>query len=336
LNDFKEIGDAVHVADRIQTHLTSSSLLEGLNRVTTASIGIVVYNSGYLLPQDLLRDADSAMYRAKSMGGGGYQIYDDSVHAGALALLQLETDLKQAVERQEWQVFYQPILSLPDRAILGVEAMVRWNHPLRGVLGPTEFIQVAEETGQILPLGEFVLSESCRQVKAWREKQHPGLLLSVNLSARQFQDPHLLESIQKALAEAGLPGDSLQLEITESLAMQDYAYSVRIMTGLSEMGIRIALDDFGNGYSSLSYLNRFPIRILKIDRSFIGDLAVNRSSEAIVSAIVSMGHALHLEVTAEGVETEEQLSFLQATGCDKIQGHLISRPLPAEQIERLL
>jgi EAL domain-containing protein (putative c-di-GMP-specific phosphodiesterase class I) len=276
------------------------------------------------------------MYRAKSKGGGHYTIFDDTMHASAMALLQLEADLKHAVENQEWQVYYQPVVTLPDRTIVGVEALVRWLHPQRGIINPVEFIHVAEETGLILPMGEYVLREACKQVKTWRESRHPGLMVSVNLSGRQFQVQQLANTIKQILDETGFTGDGLQLEITESVAMKDLNYSAMTFTDLDRMGIQISLDDFGNGYSSLGYLNRFPIKILKIDRAFIKDIEKKQNNQTITKAIISMSHALGLDVVAEGVETEEQLAFLQTIFCDKVQGFLISRPLPAEQLESLL
>ena len=336
LSDFNEISDAVHVAERIQTQLTSASLIENLNRVTTASIGIAVYNGNYTNPQELLRDADSAMYRAKAMGGGHYVIFDDTMYASAMALMQLEADLKRAVENKEWQVYYQPIVRLPDREIIGVEALVRWNHPQRGIIYPADFIHVAEETGLILPIGKYVLEQACAQVKAWRESKHRDLWVSVNLSGRQFQDQNLLNLIQQNLNGIGLSGDGLHLEITESVAMKDISHSARVLNNLDQLGVKISLDDFGNGYSSLGYLNRFPIKILKIDPSFIKDIEESRNSEAIITAIISLSHALNLEVVAEGVETEKQLAFLESISCDKIQGYLVSHPLPAKELEKIL
>jgi EAL domain-containing protein (putative c-di-GMP-specific phosphodiesterase class I) len=250
--------------------------------------------------------------------------------------MQMEAELKRAVENNEWQVYYQPIVRLPDKEIIGVEALVRWNHPQRGIIFPAEFIHVAEDTGLILPIGKYVLQEACAQVKAWRKGKHPSLWVSVNLSGRQFQDQNLLSLIQQNLTNIGLSGDGLHLEITESVAMKDLSRSATILNELDQLGIKISLDDFGNGYSSLGYLNRFPIKILKIDRSFIKDIEESRNSEAIISAIISLSHALNLDVVAEGVETEEQLAFLQSNACDKIQGYLIGRPVPASQLESML
>ena len=336
LNDLAEIGDAVRVTERILAQISSTSMIENLNRVTTASIGIAVFKFSYNGPQEMIRDADSAMYRAKAMGGGCYAVFDDTMYSNALKLLQLETDLELAVKNQEWQVYYQPIISLPGREIVGMEALVRWRHPQRGIVGPSEFIQVAEDTGLIIPIGEFVLRQACAQVKAWRDSSHVPLWVSVNLSGRQFENRDLFNTIQTILAETGLPGDGLQLEITESVAMIDYSYSAGAMDSLDRLGIRISLDDFGNGYSSLSNLNRFPIKNLKIDPSFIQNIDRIPNNEAITTAIISMSHALSIEVIAEGVETEQQLAFLQSFSCDKIQGNLISPAVPAEQFEKLL
>lgn len=336
LNDFKDVSDAVRVAERIQAALTSTSMIVNFDRITSASIGIVVYNGKYTTPQEMLRDADSAMYRAKAMGRGQYKIFDDTMYASALALLRLEADLKSALVNQEFRVYYQPIITLPERKIIGVEALVRWEHPERGIISPLEFIDVAEESGLILPIGEFVLREACIQTMKWRTSKNSDLWVSVNLSARQFQDQNLLGTIRQALENSGLPGESLQLEITESVAMNDFAFNNRILESLNQIGIQISLDDFGIGYSSLSYLNRFPIRVIKIDRSFIHEVGKNNNNAAITTAIISMSHALNMLVVAEGVESEEELACLQLMDCDKIQGFLISRPLPAEQLEALL
>ena len=336
LDDFNDVSDVLRVAERIQDQLGSTSMLENVNRITTASIGIAIFNQHYNQAQEILRDADSAMYHAKMMGGGQFAVFDESMYANALSLLQMETDLKRAVENHEWLVYYQPIISLPERKIVGAEALVRWNHPQRGLTNPSEFIHIAEDTGLILSIGEFVLREACRQVVAWRRQGYPDLWVSVNLSARQFQDQNLPPTIEKILSETGCPGDGLHIEITESVAMKDFSYSSKILNYLSGLGIQISLDDFGIAYSSLSYLSRFPIKILKIDRWFIMELLEKQNNEAIIIAIVSMSHALNLEVIAEGVETERQIHFLQSIGCDKIQGHVFSSALTAEGFENRL
>ncbi len=311
-------------------------MIEGVNRVSTASIGIAVFNGSYTQPQEMLRDADSAMYRAKAQGGGHNQIFDATMYASALALLQMEADLKRAVENQEWLVYYQPIFSLPDWRIVGVEALVRWAHPERGICLPGDFIHIAEETGLIVPIGEYVMRQACAQVRAWRESRRPDLWVSINLSSRQFQDKQLVQTVSQILEETGIPGEAVTLEITESIAMQDIPYSASVLTELNQLGISFSLDDFGNGYSSLGYLNRFQLNVLKIDRSFIKDLEENRSNQAITSAIISMGHRLNMQVVAEGVETGPQLAFLESVACDKVQGFLFSWAVPAGELERLL
>jgi diguanylate cyclase (GGDEF)-like protein/PAS domain S-box-containing protein len=336
LSEITDVSDAIRVADRIQARMRGTTMLGPVSRSSSASIGITIFNGNYTDPQEMLRDADSAMYRAKAQGGGRYQLFDVDMYKSALALLQLETDLKRAVEHKEWQIHYQPIISMPGRGIAGVEALIRWKHPQRGIVPPMEFIGVAEDSGLILQIGEYVLRESCRQVKIWRESGFPNLWVSVNISGRQFQDKNLLKIIENILRETGVPGDALRLELTETVAMKDIEYSVRILRELDKLGIHLSLDDFGNGYSSLGYLKRFPLKVLKIDRSFIQDIEFNKNSEAITSAIISMGHTLNLEVVAEGVETEEQLAFLNARLCNEVQGFLFSRPVPAEELSGLL
>jgi EAL domain-containing protein (putative c-di-GMP-specific phosphodiesterase class I) len=258
------------------------------------------------------------------------------MYENAVALLQLEAELKQAMENKEWLVYYQPIISLASGTIAGVEALVRWNHPGRGIVPPIEFITVAEESGLIVQIGEYVLREACRQVKHLRQTGHPGFWVSVNLSGRQFQDQNLLNTIEQILVEFDLPGDSLRLEVTETVAMKDIEYSARILRQIEKLGVHISLDDFGNGYSSFGYLRRFPFKSLKIERSFIRDMAVDTNSQAITSAIISLAHTLELDVVAEGVETEEQLNFLKSQICDEIQGFLFSRPLPFDELDLIL
>jgi EAL domain-containing protein (putative c-di-GMP-specific phosphodiesterase class I) len=300
------------------------------------SIGIVLFNDKYTKPQDIVRDADTAMYRAKALGGGSYQVFDTAMHTKVVALLQLEADMKRAVASQEWQVYYQPILSMASGEINGVEALVRWNHPQRGMLLPQDFIHEAEEVGLILPIGEFVLRKACLQAKAWRDAGSSSLWISVNLSGRQFQDRNLVEKVSLILAETGLPSEGLRLEVTETVAMQDLNYSVEVLNELNALGVDVLLDDFGNGYSSLSYLKRFPLKALKIDQSFIQDIMVNKNSEAITVAIIAMARSLSLEVIAEGVEKEDQNTFLKGIFCDKVQGFLFSKPLAANELTDFL
>ena len=336
LNEVNEVGNTVRVAERIQTQLKSAAMLKTVNRSTTASIGIAMYNSNYTEAQEMLRDADSAMYRAKVQGGNRYQIFDITMYENALSLLQLETDLKLAVEKQEWQVYYQPIVKLESGEISGVEALVRWMHPTRGMVMPLDFIAIAEETGLILQIGEYVLRQACAQARIWRDNGYPKLWVSVNISGRQFQDKTLVKMIEQVLEETGLPSDGLRLEITESVAMKDLAHSVNVLKDLNKLGVNISLDDFGKGYSSLSYLKQFPLKVLKIDRSFIQNDETNKNSEAITSAIIFMGQTLNMEVVAEGVETEEQLNFLKSQFCDEVQGFLFGRPMPGDELTKVL
>jgi diguanylate cyclase (GGDEF)-like protein/PAS domain S-box-containing protein len=336
LNEVHEISNTVRVAERIQMQLKSTAMLETVNRSSTASIGIAMYNGHYVEAQEMLRDADTAMYRAKLQGGNRYQIFDTTMYENALFLLQLESDLKLAVEKQEWQVYYQPIIELENGQISGVEALLRWIHPTRGMVMPLDFIPIAEETGLILPIGEYILRQACAQAKSWRDNGHPRLWISVNISGRQFQDKTLVEMVERVLSETGLPGDGLRLEITESVAMKDLAYSINVLKDLNKLGVNISLDDFGKGYSSLSYLKQFPLKVLKIDRSFIQEDDTHENSEAITSAIIFMGQTLNMEVVAEGVETEKQLNFLRSQFCDEVQGFLFSRPVPGEELTKLL
>ena len=336
VNEINDISDVIRIAERIRSRLMSTTMLGVVNRSSTASIGIALCKGNYAHPQDILRDADTAMYRAKAEGGDRYQIFDAVMYANALQLLQLEADLKQAVERQEWQIYYQPILSLATGEVVGVEALARWLHPQRGLVSPLEFIPLAEETGLILPIGEYVLRTACAQIKAWRDAGRSKLWVSVNMSARQFQDQNLLNMIQQILTNTGLPSEALRLEITESVAMKDFPHSVKTLRDLSALGIYASLDDFGNGYSSLSYLKSLPLRVLKIDRSFIQDIEFDNSSEAITTAIISLGHTLDLDVIAEGVENQEQLAFLKSKLCDEVQGYLFGQPMPAEKVVEML
>ncbi len=336
LNDVSDINDLQRVADRIKVQLVTTTLLGAVERSPTASIGIAIYNSSYLSAGELLRDADVAMYRAKAMGGNRHQLFDESMHVNAIERLQLEGDLKHAVERKELLVYYQPIVSLANDETIGVEALVRWAHPRRGILQPNEFIHVAEETGHILSIGEYVLRAACLQIKTWRNNGHPKFWVSVNISARQFQDKNMVEKISQILSETGLSSDGLRLEITESLAIRDMEYTIKIMKDLNEMGVHTSLDDFGIGYSSLGYLNRLPLKVLKIDQSFVQDIDRNEKNESLITAIIAMARSLGLEVVAEGVEKNEQLVFLRSQLCDNVQGFLLSHPIPAVELTKLI
>jgi EAL domain-containing protein (putative c-di-GMP-specific phosphodiesterase class I) len=295
-----------------------------------------MFDKSYTAAGELLRDADSAMYRAKALGGNQHHLFDSTLHASAVELIKLEGELKRAVERHEWLIHYQPIVSLESGELIGAEALLRWSHPQRGVLSPNAFIDVAEDTGLILNIGDYILRTTCAQAQAWRASGHPNFWVSVNLSARQFQDSNLVEKMTRILTETGLPSDGLRLEITESVAIQNMERSIMTISKFEDMGISVSLDDFGTGYSSLSYLRQFPLKALKIDRSFIQDIHLNKKNEALIMAIIAMARSLGLEVVAEGVEKQEQLSFLRMNHCNYAQGFLLGRPIPREEFLNVL
>ncbi len=331
-----DVNDARRIADRIRGQLVTTTLLGVVERSPTASIGIVIFNPGYTAAEELLRDADLAMYHAKGLGGNQFQLFDNKMHTSAVALMRLEGELKHAVERKEWLIYYQPIISLSSGKPVGAEALLRWQHPQRGILSPQEFIQIAEDTGLILPIGEYVLQTACAQAKAWREAGHTDFWVSVNISGRQFKDRDLVQKVTQILSASGLSGDGLRLEITESVAVRDQEYTIGILNELSSLGVHASLDDFGTGYSSISYLKQFPLNVLKIDRSFIQDMQLNQKNEALVKAIIGMAQSIGLEVVAEGVEKDEQLAFLRTQRCDQAQGFLLSRPIPAAELTKML
>ena len=336
LDDINDVSDSVRVAERIQKRLMSTALLVGHDRSMTASIGIVTITSDYTESEDILRDADTAMYRAKALGKARYQIFDATMHVSVLARLQLEAELRQAISRQELRTYFQPIVSAVNSEIIGAEALVRWQHPQRGLVFPAEFIPIAEEVGLISDIDTWIMHNACVQAKAWHEAGYTHLSVSVNVSARQFQDQSLPKSIQTILQELSLRARALKIEITESVAMRDLDISIQILNELSAMGIQISIDDFGTGYSSMAYLKRFPLHVLKIDRTFVQDITQNSDSEVITKAMIVMAHSLKLAVIAEGVETEEQSVLLSALGCDAMQGYLFGRPMPAEAFMKLL
>jgi len=338
LDETHDISDAARVAERIQRRLISTALLSGHDRSITSSIGIAMITPDYTQPEDILRDADTAMYRAKALGKARHQIFDATMHASVLAQLQLEADLRQAIGRQELRIYFQPIVSAANgrMRMIGAEALVRWQHPQRGLVSPAEFIPVAEETGLIIAMDEWMMHKACAHAKAWHAAGHTHLSVSVNISARQFQDQSFPKTIQSILQETGLPAQALKIEITESVAMRDLDISIRILNELNAMGIQISIDDFGTGYSSMGYLKRFPLHVLKIDQSFIKDITQDSDSQVITNAMIVVAHSLKLAVIAEGVETEEQSALLRSLGCDAMQGYLFGRPMPAEAFVKLL
>ena len=338
LDDLKDASDASRAAERLMKELTSPFIIAGKEVFTSVSIGIALSNPNYDEPEDILRDADTAMYRAKSLGKARFEVFDADMRASVMARLQLETDLRRALEREEFQNFYQPIVSLSNGHIVGFEALLRWHHPMRGMVSPGEFIPVAEETGLIRELGWWNLREACRQMSEWRGqfKDYSHLTVSVNLSAKQFLQPNLVDDIRKLLEELRLPPRTLKLEITESTVMADPAAAIEMLQQIKALGISLAIDDFGTGYSSLSYLHRFPLDTLKIDRSFISGMEEGGEGMEIARTILPMAKNLHLDVIAEGVETAEQLVLLQKLQCKYGQGYYFSRPVSAEAAAALL
>lgn len=324
---------AIHVAEQILASLAQPFVLQGREFFVTASIGIA------LGPQDgnelslLMKNADTAMYHAKERGKNNFQFYQSEMNATALQRLELESDLRHALEQQQFQLFYQPQLSGDGRRLTGVEALLRWQHPRRGLVAPTEFIPVLEEIGLISQVGDWVLAEACRQLQDWRESGLRVPKVSVNLSARQFSDGQLAIRISRALRDSGLPPAALELELTESILMRDVGETMLALNSLKRLGLCIAVDDFGTGYSSLNYLKQFPIDVLKIDRSFVDGLPGGEQDAQIARAIIAMAHSLGLAVIAEGVENQDQLDFLREHGCDQVQGYLFGKPMPASQLE---
>jgi len=329
--------DAIDIARRVQEAVTQPFQIGGHEVFTTASLGIAPSSTGYERAEDLLRDADTAMYRAKLLGKNRHVVFDKAMHDRAVELLQMETDLRRAVERQEFFVQYQPIVSLATGRTSSFEALVRWQHPERGLVPPGEFIPVAEETGLIVPLGLWVLEEACRQMRRWQVEQSvaPDVTVSVNLSGKQFSQADLMGQVSSVLRQTGLAPSNLKLEITESMVMENIETAIDSLGQLRSLGIGLSIDDFGTGYSSLSYLHRFPIDTLKIDRSFVTRMTENSENAEIVRTIVTLARSLEMSVVAEGIEQMEQLDALRALDCDYGQGYLFSRPVGGRQAAAL-
>ena len=311
-------------------------VIENEELFVSASIGITMYPDDGDDSDVLVRNADAAMYLAKEAGRSTYAFYTPEMNARARARMAMENDLRRALAKGEFILYYQPKVCCQSGRVLGLEALLRWRHPERGMVGPNEFVSLLEETGLIIPVGEWVLRTACAQTVAWRNRGFPELTVAVNLSARQIESWDVLGGVATALGETGLPASALELELTETMLMEDEDAVVAILVALKRKGVRVAVDDFGTGYSSLSYLKRFPIDSLKVDRSFVQDITADSGDASITRAVIRMGHELALKVVAEGVETEGQMQLLVAAGCDQIQGYYISRPLPAEQLECFL
>jgi diguanylate cyclase (GGDEF)-like protein/PAS domain S-box-containing protein len=338
LDDLKDLGDARLAADRLMKVLAPPFILGGKEVFTSVSIGIALSSSAYENPDDMLRDADTAMYRAKSLGKARYEVFDADMRASLVARLQLETDLRHALERGEFRNFYQPIVALDSGRIVGFEALLRWQHPTRGLVGPDQFIMVAEETGLIRELGWWNLREACRQLSEWKSQSdnYLNFTMNVNLSAKQFLQPNLVEEIKGLIEELELSPETLKLEITESTVMIDPTATTKMLQQIKALGILLAIDDFGTGYSSLSYLHRFPLDTLKIDRSFISGVGDAGEGMEIAQTIMPMAKNLRLDVIAEGVETIEQVALLKKLQCKYAQGYYFSKPLAAAEVVELL
>lgn len=341
LETIEEVSQARLIADRIRAVLSFPLKLNEHEVFTSVSIGIAHSSNGYTQPEELLRDADTAMYRAKAQGRANYEIFDKEMHTNALSRLHMEMDLRHVVEdlflnnTSPLQLYYQPIISLSTGVIVGVEALIRWIHPERGFISPVEFIPVAEETGLIVPIGRWVLHEACNQLRRWQEKpgQAQDLVMSINVSSRQLLQPDFTSQISQILQATQIAASSIKLEITESVLMETATCVTDQLAQMQDLGICLSLDDFGTGYSSLSYLYRFPINNLKVDRSFVDGLGSGQ--DQIVQTIIALAHGLGIDVTAEGVETAEQLARLKALGCEFGQGYLFSRPVEPESVELL-
>ncbi|HEY2637682.1 MAG TPA: bifunctional diguanylate cyclase/phosphodiesterase [Solirubrobacteraceae bacterium] len=337
-DDLADPAEAEIIARRLLGALAVPFVLDGGDHVVSGSIGIAVAEATRRNPEDLIREADAAMYRAKERGRNRYELYDEVMRARALARLRIEGELRRALNQGELRLHYQPIVATNTRQVHGVEALVRWEHPTRGLLPPAEFVPVAEDTGVIVPLGEWVLEEACRQAAAWHcsRPDLPPALMAVNLSSRQIAHPAIVDHVRRAVAQSGMDVTALHLEITESVLMEDPVASAETLRALKQLGVTLVLDDFGTGYSSLAYLRQFPIDVLKIDRRFVSDLHAADADATIVRAVLHMAAGLGIEVIAEGVENAATHDRLKDLGCRLAQGYHYARPAPATEAEALL
>ena len=335
LDHLDQVTDAAYVAERIQTVISAPMIINEREVFTTASMGLALCLGDCESAEDLLRDADTAMYRAKNKGKARYEIFDLVMRENAIRIMQLETDLRQAITNEEFVLYYQPIVSLKTKKLTGFEALVRWNRPGKGLVGPSEFISFAEDNGLINPIGSWVLRESCRQMREWQDKfpHADALTINVNISGKQFSQPNFMDEIATVLRETSLAPSRLKLEITESVIMENADSAAAMLAELKALGSKLAIDDFGTGYSSLSHLHKFPIDTLKIDRTFVGRMDVSSEHAEIVRAILMLAHNLKMDVVAEGVETLAQLNQLDSQGCDFAQGYFLGKPLSVEMAD---
>jgi EAL domain-containing protein (putative c-di-GMP-specific phosphodiesterase class I) len=324
------------VAEKILAAFATPVTIDGKDLFVTPSLGISLFPNDGHDAETLLKNADAAMYRAKESGRNAYRFFTADMNEEARRRMALESDLRRAAERGELAMFYQPKVDAADGRIVGAEALIRWRHPERGYVPPADFIPLAEENGLILPIGEWLLGDICQQYRRWQDGGLEPPPIAMNLSGRQFQRQNLPDLIGRAIAEAGIAPHNLEVELTESTIMSNAESNIEMLVMLKRMGLTVAIDDFGTGYSSLSYLKRFPIDVLKIDYSFVRDIATDADSAELVRGVIGMAHGLRLKVVAEGVETPEQLEFLQRHHCDIIQGFYFSKPVPADEFEALL
>lgn len=336
MTELEHHGEAITLSKRIIDLIADPLILDGYEMYVTASIGISLYPFDGTTPETLIQHADIAMYRAKDLGKNNFQIFSPDLEEVGVALLEIENSLRKALVREEFELHYQPIIDSDSGMISGMEALIRWRHPEKGLIPPEKFIPIAEETGLIEPIGDWVMREACKQTKAWQESGLPLLAVSVNLSPRQIKKHNFVEMVCKVLDETGLDAQYLYLEITENIAMNSVDNVDSKIRNLCKMGVRLSIDDFGTGYSAINYLKRFPINTLKIDRSFVADITVDHDHRGILEAIIAMAHCLKIEIVAEGVETDEQCKFLLNHGCTKLQGYLFSKPLRKNAFEVLL
>lgn len=334
--DISSAEDAVTVTQKIINTLAKSFQLGQDDIYISPSIGISIFPLDGQDAGTLIRNAESAMYTAKEDGKNSCRLFTESLNTDKSRRLQMESNLRRALERNELRVYYQPRMDIQTGMLVGAEALVRWEHPVKGLVPPSDFIPLAEETGVIMQITRYVLRQACRQNRKWQDKGYLPIDIAVNVSARDFRDSDMHAIIRDIIELTGIDPAYLNIEITESVIMRNVDSAVRALFDIKDMGVRVSIDDFGTGYSSLSYLKRFPIDAVKIDRSFIKDITENPDDSAIASAVLGMSHAMNLTVVAEGVETQEQLEHLAALGCDEMQGYLISKPVPAEEFEKYL
>lgn len=336
MKDIEDENEVVEFAKQVLDKMSQPFLMNRYKHFLTASVGVSIYPEGGKDLTTLVKNADMAMYRAKKGGGNNFYVYNKELSDIEINKVKTISQLRRAVERNEFELYYQPKIDMNLGKVHGMEALIRWNNPDEGLIGPNKFIPIAEEMGLILPIGEWVLREACRQNKEWLDKGYQPIRVSVNISGMQFQQKDFVDIVKNVLEDTGIESQYLELEITESIAMIDIKYTIEVLKKLKSLGVYISIDDFGTGYSSFSYLKEMSVDELKIDRTFIMDVNTNTKNMSIVKAIIHLAHELNLEVTAEGAETEEHIQFLKENNCDKVQGYYYSKPVSSEEFEKFL